>query len=191
MSGMSQWRENPEGFWSNFEKWRKLEGCKIEWDKNWLKNGYCAQCRLCCGPQPENDPPFPMPLLPNQIGPETPADFYLLNPSTPYIGARGCKSETSTGCRLSTEKKPIACGLFPLVLANGKLYLYQNCPAALLNPIGEFMLFAKEAAQSLERLSLEDLRRLSISLPCEELASKYIDMHILLFDERGKANLLE
>lgn len=183
---MKQCQTMQNGFWDNIEKWRKLPAAQLDWRDGWLQNGYCAACQLCCGPQGKNDPPFPMPLLPSQVDAETPENFYLLDENTPYIGAKGCKSATSAGCRLPLEKKPIACGLFPLVLINGKLYLYQNCPAVLFTPLLRFLEFAEEAAKNLHKYSLTELERLSISLPCEIIAAKYIDLYITIFDSAGK-----
>lgn len=127
-----------------------------------------------------------MPLLPGQVNAHTPEDFYLLDEATPYIGPQGCKSASASGCRLPPEKKPVACGLFPLVLINGKIYLYQNCPAVLFTPLARFLELAEYAAERLAAYSLADLRRLSLSMPCETLAAKYIDLHITVFDNSGK-----
>lgn len=187
---MTQWRISENGFWRNSEKWRKMDQGALEWANGWLRNGNCADCKLCCGPQGINDPPFPMPLLASQVSAETPDDFYLLDESTPYIGAQGCKSASPSGCRLSSEKKPIACRLFPLVLIEGKFYLYQNCPAVLFTPLLAFMELAEKAAEWLAEFPLEELRRLSISMPCETLSAKYIDLHIRIF-ECGEKILLK
>lgn len=184
-------RKNEEGFWVNLEKWRNLPRLAPFWRDGWLRNETCAQCRLCCGKQGENDKPFPMPLLPSQIDSQTPNDFYLLDSHTPFIGKDGCKSCGPGGCRLAKEKKPVACRLFPLVLVDGGLFLYTNCPAALFTPLADFMALAKEAAETLAELSLEDLQIISIHLPLEELVSKYAYLHVKIFDETGKCLLLE
>lgn len=173
------------GLWKRIERWDLGKSASILWEKNWLKNGWCADCRYCCGPQ-GSDAPFPMALLPSQTGPDNERDFYMLAPGVAAIGAKGCKSDTDHGCRLPLEKKPVACGLFPLVLANGRLYLYQNCPASLAIPLYEFMAAAREAAKMLDQFSLKALRHLSIELTDKVLAEKYINMHVLLFDENGK-----
>lgn len=181
-----QWQTAENGFWANLIEWRKILSAPVEWRDGWLQNGYCADCRLCCGPQGKNDPPFPMPLLPGQVNAHTSDDFYLLDETTPYIGPEGCKSASASGCRLAPEKKPVACGLFPLVLINGKIYLYQNCPAVLFTPLLHFLELAEKAAERLAEYPLEDLKRLSIFMPCETLAAKYIDLRITVFDDSGK-----
>lgn len=174
-------------FWRHFEKWRPLFNNPryIAWNENWLENHWCGDCGYCCGPQGD-DEPFPMALLPEQTGLDNKNDFYMLNENTAYIGSEGCKSGSETGCRLSREKKPIACGLFPLVLANGRLYLYQGCPASLGIPLAFFEKVAIKAAAMLNEFSEKELRHISINLPCETLSSKYIDLHISLFDDSGK-----
>lgn len=174
-------------FWKNYEKWKKGDGTgkKLEWQNNWLANAYCGDCRYCCGPQGE-DKLFPMGLLDRQIDADTPKNFYLLDSHTAYLGARGCKALGERGCELSREKKPVACGLFPITLVNGRLYLYQQCPAVFFNPLAEFLDAAINAARFLADLSLEDLRRVSINLSVEILSRKYIDLHVKIFDEDGK-----
>ncbi len=122
-----------------------------------------------------------MALLPGQINEHTPDDFYLLNPDTAYIGAQGCKSASSSGCRLPFEKRPLACSLFPIVLVNGSLYLYQNCPASILQPLAFFMDMAREAEKALHRLDDDELRHISISLPDNVLIDRYINLHISIF----------
>lgn len=122
-----------------------------------------------------------MALLPRQINAANARDFYMLDADTAYIGAKGCKSDTAAGCRLDACQKPVACGLFPIVLINGGLYLYQKCPAVLALPLRHFFCLAKDAQAMLKNIAPEDLRHISISLPCEALASKYIDLHIQIF----------
>lgn len=170
-------------FQKHFEDWRSLfnKTLSLEWQENWLENGWCAKCRHCCSPQGD-DPPFPMALLPNQITSETKNDFYMLNADTAYIGKEGCKSMTPQGCKLTREKKPVACGLFPLVLINGRLYLYLMCPAVLATPLGVFFDLAKKASAMLQKLSKKDLEHLSINLGLPELSAKYADLHCVVFD---------
>lgn len=81
--------------------------------------------------------------------------------------------------------------MFPLVLVNGELFLYANCPAALFTPLADFMALAREAGEFLAKLTIEDLRTISIDLPLDELVSKYVCMHVRIFDEYGKKLLLE
>lgn len=179
-------------YWKNYELWKREfpEKKFLEWRDNWLDNGYCEKCRFCCGPQGE-DAPFPMGLLDSQVNADTPKEFYLLSPEVAYIGARGCKSLGAKGCRLDKKQKPVACGLFPITLVNGRLYLYQQCPAVFFNPLCVFLEIGAKAARFLESLSLEDLRRVSIHLDCETLASKYVDLRIKIFDGDHKEVVFE
>ena len=84
----------------------------------------------------------------------------------------------------------MACGLFPLVLVNGGLYLYKTCPAVLFSPLIRFADLGLEAARYLVGFSLEELRHISLTLPCETLARDYIDLRISLFDADGKTEML-
>lgn len=175
------------GFWSYLDKWQSLaaNGQPLEWTGSWLKNSWCASCRFCCGPQ-DSPEPFPMALLPAQLHADLERDFYLLDHDTAYIGAKGCKANSSHGCRLQREEKPLACGLFPIVLANGRLYLYQTCPASIFLPLAHFCNIAKDVAIMLDKYSLDDLRHISINLSADVLAAKYVDLHISIFDSNGK-----
>lgn len=172
-----------KNFWNHLDSWQPLmdKEYQLYWDKNWLKNGWCKDCQYCCGPQGA-DEPFPMALLPQQIGPDNIDNFYMLNAETAYIGAKGCKSDSDNGCRLPEDKKPVACGLFPLVLVNGRLYLYKMCPAVLGTPLNYFFEIGKKASQMLNQYSLKDLQRISITLPQETLLAKYIDLHLPVFE---------
>ena len=179
-----------KGFWNNFIKWKKLRDKKVFWQNDWLKNDFCGECRLCCGPQGD-DEPFPMPLLERQIKDDPKDRFYLLSPEIAYIGAEGCKSDTASGCSLSLQEKPVACNLFPIVLINGKLYLYQNCPAALFTPVAEFMETGKKAGEWLMKFKVEELKHLSIKMEDSMLAEKFIDLHIRIFEGDNKFIILE
>ena len=181
-----------KGLWHYFEKWQKLSHGRdpLKWLGSRMENAWCAECGFCCGKQ-DNPEPFPMALLPSQIGPETPNDFHMLSPDTAGLGAEGCKSLGSRGCRLPHAKRPVACGLFPIVLANGGLHLYQICPAAMFLPLAHFYKLAKETAEYLDGFSLEELRHLSISLSDRTLMDKYINLHARLFDGEGKKLLFE
>ncbi len=132
-----------------------------------------------------------MALLPNQIDSETGNDFFMLNSNTAYLGSEGCKSLTSEGCRLPPEKRPVACGFFPIVLVNGSLYLYQTCPAAMFIPLHEFYKLGRKVAVYLDKFTLAELRHISINLSEETLSKKYIDLHIRIFDDSGKNIVLE
>lgn len=175
------------GFWDYTTRWEKIfrEARDLRWEGNWIENGYCSDCRFCCGKQ-DSDTPFPMPLLPKQDRPGLEKDFHLLDSLTPYLARAGCRSDTDQGCRLPIDQKPIACGLFPVVLVNGGLYLYQNCPSVIFNPLIRFMELAKRAAEMLVQLELADLRRLSLWLTPEALSRSYINLRITLFDQHGK-----
>lgn len=180
------------GFWSYLDKWRKITDGQepLEWLGTWLKNSWCGKCRFCCGPQ-DSPEPFPMALLPAQLRPDLDQDFYLLDHDMAYIGAKGCKACTDKGCRLKRAEKPVACGLFPIVLANGRLYLYQTCPAVIFLPLAHFCSLAKDVAAMLDKFSFDELRHISIDLPQHVLASKYIDLHIRIFDSNGKNILFD
>lgn len=175
-------------FWSRLEKWQSIFKApkNLSWhDEGWLENEYCGDCRYCCGPQ-GSDEPFPMALLPNQISARTPDDFYLLDKNTAYLGREGCKSETGKGCRLPRELRPVSCGLFPIVLANGRLYLYKTCPAVIFNSLDELCALAEKAAAWLAAFPLEELRHISLNLSSEKLAADYIDLGIEIFSAEDR-----
>ena len=142
-----------------------------------LVNGYCPDCRFCCGPQKE-DIPFPMALLDSQISGRTPDDFYLLDNHTAALDRRGCKALTSSGCRLERQLRPVACNIFPIVLVNSRLYLYKVCPAALFLPRELFQKIAGKVGSMLNGLSARDVQRISITRDPSDLASKYEDLGI-------------
>ncbi|MDR3320379.1 MAG: hypothetical protein LBS77_05590 [Desulfovibrio sp.] len=146
---------------------------KLLWRDGRLQNGYCRDCLYCCGPQ-DNPKPFPLALLPHQMRPDLADDFFLLAEGMPYIGAEGCKSCGSRGCRLPLEKRPVACDLFPLVLANGLLYMYKTCPAVLFTPLAELVDIGNTAAGWIAGLSHADLRHIFLDLPAQALAERYI-----------------
>lgn len=181
------------GAWDYLRKWQK-KFCHnqhdIEWEGTWLENGYCKDCQFCCGPQ-DSSTPWPMALLPHQLKPDLQDDFYLLNYNTAYLAEKGCKADTPTGCRLQLAERPVACSLFPIVLANGGLYLYQNCPAALFTPLAVFYELALKAAQMLNNFSLSDLRHISLAFEAETLADHFINLHVRIFDADGKKEILE
>lgn len=175
-----------KGFWHYLEFWRALFPRRraLRWRETWLQNGYCRDCRYCCGPQDSNEP-FPMALLPGQIHPHLSDDFYLLNADTAYLDARGCKADTDHGCRLRLTQRPVACGLFPLVLVNGGLYLYKTCPAVIFTPLDRLVDLGLEAARWLTGFSLTDLLHISLDIPAQTLAERYISLNISLFDANG------
>lgn len=175
-----------KGFWHYLEIWRQRFPRRraLRWRDGWLQNGYCCDCRYCCGPQDSNEP-FPMALLPGQLRPNLTDDFYLLNKDTAYLDARGCKSCTERGCRLPREQRPVACGLFPLVLANGDLYAYKTCPAVIFTPLDRLADLGLVAAHWLAEFSLTDLRHISLEISAPALAERYLSLSIGVFDANG------
>lgn len=180
------------GLWHYLDKWQDLASSHAApvWKDGRLDNAACAECRYCCGPQ-DNAEPFPMALLPGQIGKDNADNFYMLNKNTAGLGAQGCKSASDNGCRLPVAKRPVACSLFPIVLINGRLYLYQICPAVMFQPLAIFYQLGREIASWLMNFPLEDLQRISISLPEQTLLDRYINLHIQIFDKTGKKLLFE
>jgi hypothetical protein len=75
-----------KGFWDYLSHWQKVFPRRhaINWREGWLQNGYCRDCRYCCGPQDSNEL-FPMGLLPEQLRPGLANDFYLLNRDTAFM----------------------------------------------------------------------------------------------------------
>ncbi len=138
-------------------------------------NAYCPDCRLCCGPQEEKEP-FPMALLDRQVSERTPNDFHLLDPRTACLDGRGCKSLGPSGCRLETELRPLACGIFPYVLAELRLYLYLPCPASLLLERERLRLVGDQVFAWLSALPRAELERISISRRPEDLRERYLDL---------------
>lgn len=175
------------GFWDYALNWERVfpQEKRLAWEKTWLENDYCKDCRFCCGPQ-DSDVPFPMPLLASQSEKGANDRFYLLDDKIAYLARPGCKSDSPSGCKLRICDKPLACGFFPIVFANGGLYLYQNCPAVIFTPLIRFMEFAKKIAQILIQYNIEELYHLSICLTLEKLASSYIDLHITLIKDGQK-----
>jgi Fe-S-cluster containining protein len=147
------------------------------WRDSWLQNGYCRDCRYCCGPQ-DNSEPFPMALLPRQMRPGLGEDFYLLAEDVAYIADRGCKANDGHGCRLVREKRPVACCLFPLVLANGGLYLYKTCPAVIFTPLADLFDAGRSAATWLANFSPAELSHISLNLQAQTLRERYIYLDI-------------
>ncbi|MBQ7618342.1 MAG: hypothetical protein IJS50_05655 [Desulfovibrio sp.] len=152
---------------------------KVKWQGNYLDNGFCADCRFCCGPQIGDDP-YPMPLLPTQIKAGAAQHLYLLDQETACLDERGCKALGQRGCTLSRELRPISCGLFPLVPCQGRLYLYWFCPAVLNLPLKVWWQEAKSALTYLESLTLSERRRLNLSLPKEKVAERLLPLPLFL-----------
>ena len=155
---------------------------KVALEDGVLVNDYCPQCRFCCGPQAE-EKPFPMALLDRQISARTPDDFYLLDSRTASLDRRGCKSLGPSGCRLERPLRPLACGLFPLVLVNRRLYLYKICPASMLEPLESFREMAVRARDMLGALPAADVERISIARDPGDLKAKYL---VLGLDVAGR-----
>ncbi|MCR4665876.1 MAG: hypothetical protein K5657_01105 [Desulfovibrio sp.] len=154
---------------------RSWSSPSVAWRSTWLENGFCSDCRLCCGPQPGDDP-YPMGLLPSQRE-RSPEALYMLDAERACLDERGCKALGEGGCRLERADRPVSCGLFPIVLANGGLYLYKICPAVLFLPLGTWVELAEEAAAFLAGLSICDLRCIAIHIPEETLFQRYIFLH--------------
>lgn len=161
-----------------------VEPRRVAFETPVLVNDYCVDCRFCCGPQAEAEP-FPMALLDSQVSQRTPDDFYLLDRHTASLDRRGCKSLTPTGCRLEHRLRPVACGLFPLVLVNGRLYLYRTCPASLFVEPGRMLAMARQARDWLETLPEADIARISITRRPEDLAEKYVDLGLPVHGRRS------
>ncbi|SDF67681.1 hypothetical protein [Desulfovibrio legallii] len=166
-------------FWAYLEEWRRRfpRRRKLAWREGWLENGYCADCCYCCGPQDSNEP-FPMGLLPGQLRPGMAEDFYLLNADTAYMDARGCRACTAHGCRLPRPQRPVACGLFPLVLNAGGMYVYRTCPAVLFTPLNELAELGRQAARWLQGFPRRDLEHIALNLPEAVLAERYISLSL-------------
>ncbi|MDR3363255.1 MAG: hypothetical protein LBO64_10540 [Desulfovibrio sp.] len=175
-------------FWHYAAVWRARfsRRRRLQWRGNWLQNGYCRDCRYCCGPQ-DSDEPYYMALMPDQIRPDLDEDFYLFNSDTAYMDARGCKSATQRGCRLDRSKRPHACGIFPLVPANGGLYLYKICPAVLFTPLITFAEIGLEAARWLAEFNPADLGHISLNLSSETLARGYISLDVRVISKDAPA----
>ncbi len=169
-------------FWDYLEQWRQRfpRRRELSWHDGWLQNGYCEDCCYCCGPQ-DSDEPFPMALLPGQLRPGMAEDFYLLNADTAYMDARGCRACTAHGCRLPRPQRPVACGLFPLVLNAGGMYVYKTCPAALFTPLSELADLGRQAARWLQGFPLKDLEHIALRLPATALAERYISLSLPVY----------
>lgn len=165
------------------ERWRARfpEPRSVRWENGGVRNDYCPDCGYCCGPQ-DSDEPFYMALLPEQRRPDLADDFHLRDELTAYLDGRGCKACGEHGCRLPEPCRPPACGLFPLVAANGGLYLYQTCPAVMLNPPALFADLGRIAARRLAAHPEDVLRRICLELPEAVLARCYSNLHIRLYE---------
>ena len=161
--------------------WKKTFPHKriLKWQNDWLQNNYCKNCRYCCGKQDSNSKFF-MPLLNNQLK-NSEEYFYLENENTAYMDKRGCKSHSNKGCKIPREKRPIACNIFPLVLANGQLYFYKICPAILFTPLNVLLNIAQESKKFFNSFSKKDLQHISINLPERIILDRYIPANILIF----------
>ena len=169
----------PTEFAALAREWRaRLAGKQyvFRWTEGRLDNGYCAECRHCCGPQPEGDAPYPMPLLPSQLRPDLTDDFYLLSPSVACLDQRGCKALGPAGCRLERMLRPVACALFPFVLVNLRLYLYLICPASMFVDKAALLDMGGRVHVFLSSMDPADRARISISRRPEDLQARYLDM---------------
>lgn len=146
-----------------------------------VANGFCRECRRCCGPQ-KGDPPYPMPLMPWQLDGKEAERFYMLDATTSCLDERGCKALGEGGCTLPRSLRPIACGLFPIVCMEGALFLYRLCPASLCLPFGEWQSMGEKAALWLRQtFSVDNLHRLSLPKPsCNH--DRYIPLFLSVFE---------
>ncbi|MDR2574337.1 MAG: hypothetical protein LBC94_08385 [Desulfovibrio sp.] len=119
-----------------------------------------------------------MAILPSQMRPGLDEDFHLLAGDVACLDDRGCKACGHRGCRLTRSKRPVACELFPLVLANGGLYLYKTCPAAVFAPLADTIGIGHEAAAWLSGFSPAELRHIALNLPAQKLAERYVYLDI-------------
>lgn len=174
----------PTEFAALARRWRALFAGTVRpfrWTEGSLDNGYCAECRHCCGPQPDGDAPYPMPLLPSQLRPDLADDFHLLSPSVACLDQRGCKALGDAGCRLDRRRRPPSCNLFPLILHKGELYFYQICPAVLFSTLDALLDIGETAARDLQRLYTPDeLQAISAPLAPETLVHKCISLDLRL-----------
>lgn len=170
-----------KSYWHYWQQWRRLFSCRrdVHLEQGVLINDYCRDCRYCCGPQ-DCATPFPMKLLPSQQHAHLDRDFFLLAPDTACLDARGCKSCGPEGCRLPRPQRPVACGLFPLVLLDRGLYLYKVCPAVLFLPLDHWLALAEAAADWLARLGPDTLARIAIHIPETTVRERFIDLELPL-----------
>ena len=97
------------------------------------------------------------------------------------LDERGCKSLGPEGCLLQVEDRPPACGLFPLALNAGRLYLYTVCPASLFIALKTWIEIAKQAKQWLLTFPKAVCEHLALNLPLNVLSEKYLDMHLEVY----------
>ena len=169
-----------------YDQWRLWESVKwtnptVSWRSGWIENGFCPECRLCCGPQP-GDEPFPMALLPKQIYPGIEKVFYMYDSTHASLDERGCKALGERGCMEVRENRPPACGLFPIVLGSGQLYLYTVCPASIFLPISLWFNLGQKVKDWLLKFSISDLKHLNIDIPESVLTDRYVDLHLKILE---------
>lgn len=176
-----------KGFWHYLELWRERFPRRrpLHWRGDWLQNGYCRALPLLLAARRIPILLSPWRCCQASSVPNLDHDFILLNADTAYLDARGCKADTAQGCRLPHAQRPVACGLFPLVLANGSLYLYKTCPAVIFTPLERLAALGLEAGRWLTGFSLANLRHISLDLCEQTLAERYISLSIGIFDEKG------
>lgn len=170
-----------KSYWHYWQRWRQLfpRQRDVHLEQGVLVNAYCQDCRYCCGPQ-DCAAPFPMKLLPSQQHAHLDRDFFLLAPDTACLDGRGCKSCGPDGCRLPRPQRPVACGLFPLVLLDTGLYLYKVCPAVLFLPLDRWLGLAYAAAGWLAGLGTDTLARIAVHLPETTVRERFIDLELPL-----------
>ncbi|MBQ7607150.1 MAG: hypothetical protein IJU76_04185 [Desulfovibrionaceae bacterium] len=144
-----------------------------------IDNGFCQDCKRCCAPQ-IGDPPYPMPLLASQCAAGAADALYMMDKETAVLDERGCKALGENGCTLERALRPKSCGLFPIVLMEGWLFLYTLCPASLLVPFMTWFGLAQSVAQWLAALSADDLARLSLAIP-DDAINRFTPFHLRIF----------
>ncbi len=150
----------------------------VEVKEGILFNDYCPDCLLCCGPQPAGDEVFPMKLLDRQICGREEDCFYMQDRHTAILDHRGCKALGEKGCRLERTARPMACNIFPFVVINRRLYLYNPCPLSVLLPQSEVYSLAEEVRHWLSVYSESDIRRISLYRDPRTLMEKYADLNM-------------
>ncbi len=121
-----------------------------------------------------------MPLLPSQCAAGADQVLYMMDAETAVLDERGCKALGKDGCSIAHALRPVACGLFPIVLMEGWLYLYTLCPASLLVPFMTWFSMAESVAGWLKALPADDCARLSLIVP-QDAINRFIPFHLQIF----------
>lgn len=168
-----------EQHWLNWKK-QTWSQPTVSWQDGFIANGFCPECRLCCGPQ-IGDKPFPMALLPEQLHARISEDFYMYDASHASLDERGCKALSAKGCNLPRSRRPPACGIFPIVLTYGSLFLYTLCPASLLMPLSTWLDLSYKVRDWLRTFPLEIQEHINIKVEGNFLLQRYVNLHVQVF----------